>query len=56
MSYSVSVMESVYSSIGILNELAQHIDGLKSITSKSEKCVIRESNSGLIDGNDEFYH
>ncbi len=23
---------------------------------KKEECIIRESNTGLIDGNDEFYH
>ena len=25
-------------------------------TKKKRKCIIRESNTGLIDGNDEFYH
>ena len=23
---------------------------------KKEKCIVRESNTGLVDGNDEFYH
>ena len=23
---------------------------------KEETCIIRESNTGLVDGNDEFYH
>jgi cobyrinic acid a,c-diamide synthase len=23
---------------------------------KKEMCIIRESNTGLVDGNDEFYH
>ena len=23
---------------------------------EKKKCIIRESNTGLIDGNDEFYH
>jgi hypothetical protein len=23
---------------------------------KKEDCIIRESNTGLVDGNDEFYH
>ena len=23
---------------------------------KKEQCIIRESNTGLVDGNDEFYH
>jgi hypothetical protein len=30
--------------------------GLQKEKDKKEKCIIRESNTGLVDGNDEFYH
>ncbi len=37
-------------------ELRVAIADLSISKKKKEKCIIRESNTGLIDGNDEFYH
>ena len=37
--------------------LLKLIEGVKKKKKKKKrKCIVRESNTGLVDGNDEFYH